>query len=436
MRPFVPSPALTVQPSRGLVDEKLQVVVKNLPPRQEVTLHSLHQSESSDFWEAFGHYVSDGKGTVTVAEDASVGGSYQGTESMGLLWSMKPVPGSRTGLRLRKMNVCTPMVVQISVYRGHISHGFRETPALACAVAERWYMAPGVCRVDVREKGVRGTLFLPPGPGPFPGVLDLWGGGGGLVEYRSALLASHGYISMALEYMTHIMGNSSGNNQLDHQYFNTAFAILRDHPQVCSDRLAMLGLSLGTTVALTMAVYSSLIKPRCLVCVSGSHVLPVEEPLSMFFKEMNKNGHKAQFDEENRVISRHLLLPIPSDPKKKVNVGKIRCPLLLIVGEDDQNWPTSESAEDMEKMMKEAGNRHLLTTLSYPGAGHLIEPPYTPHFRSSNFMVAQTREKVVVLWGGETKAHSYAQEHSWQRTLAFLQQHLYSRGDKSDRSNL
>ncbi|KAG7454701.1 hypothetical protein MATL_G00262570 [Megalops atlanticus] len=434
MGAFVTSPMLTVQPSRGLVDEKFQVVVKNLPPRQEVTLHSLHQSERSDFWEAFGHYVSDGKGTVTVAEDARAGGSYQGTEPMGLLWSMKPVPGSRTGLRLRKKDVRTPMVVQISVYRGHISHGFRETPALACAVAERWYMAPGVRRVDIEEKGVRGTLFLPPGPGPFPGVLDLWGGGGGLVEYRSALLASQGYVSMALEYMTpKIMEKFTLK---EYHYFEAGFAILRDHPQVCSDRVAVLGLSFGTTVALTMAVCSPLIKPRCLVCFSGSHQLPVEEPLSDVLNWINKNRDKVQFDEEKRVISRYLLLPIPSDPSKKVKVGKIQCPLLFIVGEDDQSWPVSEMAEDIEKMMKEAGNSHLLTTVSYPGAGHLIEPPYTPHFSSSIIVSATTKEKAVMLWGGETKAHSHAQEHSWQRTLAFLEQHLYSSGDKSDRSNL
>lgn len=29
----------------------------------------------------------------------------------------------------------------------------------------------------------------------------MWGGGGGLVEYRAALLASHGYVSLALEYL-------------------------------------------------------------------------------------------------------------------------------------------------------------------------------------------------------------------------------------------
>ncbi len=28
----------------------------------------------------------------------------------------------------------------------------------------------------------------------------MWGGGGGLLEYRASLLASHGYVSFALEY--------------------------------------------------------------------------------------------------------------------------------------------------------------------------------------------------------------------------------------------
>lgn len=58
-------PSLSVKPTRGLVDEKLQVVVTNLNPNQEVTLHCLHHSEDKDFWEAFGHYVSDEQGTLT-----------------------------------------------------------------------------------------------------------------------------------------------------------------------------------------------------------------------------------------------------------------------------------------------------------------------------------------------------------------------------------
>lgn len=41
------------------------------------------------------------------------------------------------------------------------------------------------------------------GPGPFPAVLDLWGMGGGLSEYRAALLASQGMASFALAYFGH-----------------------------------------------------------------------------------------------------------------------------------------------------------------------------------------------------------------------------------------
>lgn len=47
----------------------------------------------------------------------------------------------------------------------------------------------------------------------------------------------------------------------------------------------------------------------------------------------------------------------------------------------------------MTQMMRAAGNEHLLTILQYPDAGHLIEPPYTPHFRASNFIVPQTQQK-------------------------------------------
>lgn len=38
--------------------------------------------------------------SVLIADwDESVGGTYEGVEPMGLLWSLRPVPGSRTGLR-------------------------------------------------------------------------------------------------------------------------------------------------------------------------------------------------------------------------------------------------------------------------------------------------------------------------------------------------
>lgn len=65
--------------------------------------------------------------------------------------------------RLRKKNVETPYVVHISLLEGHVSPSEGQSTELAAVYTERWYMAPGVRRIDIRENGLVGTLFLPPG---------------------------------------------------------------------------------------------------------------------------------------------------------------------------------------------------------------------------------------------------------------------------------
>ncbi|AWO98354.1 putative acyl-coenzyme A thioesterase 1-like [Scophthalmus maximus] len=419
-------PLLSVHPTRALTDETFEISVENLPPGRPVTLHALHCSEDQDYWEAYGHYVSDHRGTVSAADHMSFGGTYEGKEPMGLLWSMRPVAGSRTGLRLRKMNVCAPMLVHISVHDGH--EGFRERAALASALTERWYVAPGVQRIDVREGGVRGTLFIPPGPGPFPGLLDMWGGGGGLQEYRSAILASRGYASLALEYFA---AGDLESAELELKYFETAFNIVKHHPQVMPDRVGLFGLSLGSTVTMYIATKSDVVKPRCCVCVNGSHLF--QRTFSDQDQQMIQNLGKAHVDENNHHAWRDIGLALMSE-SNKLDVGKIKCPMLLVNGLDDQNTPSSELAEDVAQMMRAAGNEHLLTRVEYPDAGHLIEPPFSPHFRATNFKISGTKDKLVLLWGGRTKPHADAQEDSWRKILSFLQLHLY--GDASPRAKL
>lgn len=41
-----------------------------------------------------------------------------------------------------------------------------------------------------------------------------------------------------------------------------AYSFMQKHPQVLSSRIAMLGLSFGTSMALKMAVYSNVVKVR------------------------------------------------------------------------------------------------------------------------------------------------------------------------------
>uniref|UniRef100_A0A672FV17 Acyl-CoA thioesterase 19 n=1 Tax=Salarias fasciatus TaxID=181472 RepID=A0A672FV17_SALFA len=392
---------LSVNPSRGLVDEKFVILVQHAPPGSELTVHAFQQSEDGHGWDAFAHYISDATGRVNVSEDCSLGGTYSGIEPMGLLWSLRPVPGSKPGLRLRKKNVQEPMLVTVSVYEGHRKEGFADLVPLASVLVERWYMAPGVRRIPVTEGGLTATLFLPPGPGPFPAVMDLWGGGGQLVEYRTVLLASHGIAALTIDYLTTKITKETGK-LVNLQYFETAYRFLQEHPQILGSRIAMLGISVGSSMALKMAAYSEVMKLRCVVCINGTHVQPVDKDIEGMIKLETKQ-------------LKELLCFC-------VQVGRLQCPLMLIVGEDDMSCTSQESAVDMKEMMERAGNSHLLIILSYPDAGHLIEPPYTPLTRASNFIPYNS---LMVLWGGQPVAHSRAQEDSWKKMLLFLRVNLF-----------
>ena len=127
----------------------------------------------------FFHYIC--KGNVDNSCDSSHGGSYTGIEQMGFLWSMIQAPGQRKGLRLMKKDVTKPYTIQLNCFDGHLApdEGFvnsltkNSLKPLTSTTMQKWYMSERVKRVEVREGRVRGTLFVPPGNGPFPGNLLL-----------------------------------------------------------------------------------------------------------------------------------------------------------------------------------------------------------------------------------------------------------------------
>ena len=61
----------------------------------------------------------------------------------------------------------------------------QESPALESITLERHMISPGVRRIPIKIGRIRGFLFIPPGDGPFPGVIDIYGGQGGVDEHRA-----------------------------------------------------------------------------------------------------------------------------------------------------------------------------------------------------------------------------------------------------------
>ncbi|KAM4741566.1 bile acid-CoA:amino acid N-acyltransferase-like isoform 2-T3 [Anableps anableps] len=420
-----PAPILMAAPVRALIDEQISIRGHFLPLHCPVTVHARMHSDEGDLWESFAHYYANESGALSLTRDPSVGGSYLGCEPMGLFWSMQPAPGEREGLRLRKKNVETPYVVHISLLEGHVSPSEGQSTELAAVTAERWYIAPGVKRIEINQNRLVGTLFIPPGPGPFPALLDLWGMGGGLQEYRSSLLASRGYVSFSLAYFGHkdLPGPLNRINVRD-SYFKAAFHLLQDHPQVVSDRVGIIGLSFGCYLMLRIATKTG-VKPSCLIGINGpaGSTVPLSdsdgrtEQFESFQKYWN-------FDDEGRVIFKEVSLPANILPENFVKLEKLDCPLMYIVGEDDLSASSIENADLIEESLRSASKGHLFTRLSYPGAGHLIEPPYSPNARASMWSIKP--KKLITMWGGHPGPHAAAQEDAWKKMLDYLEKNLRS----------
>ncbi|XP_073440874.1 acyl-coenzyme A amino acid N-acyltransferase 1-like [Dendrobates tinctorius] len=408
---------LTVSPEISLVDEPVNIQAWGLPPDQVITLGAWLKDERGQIFQSKAFYKTDMEGKVDLEKTPATGGDFQGICPMGLFWALKPkIPFKK----LNKRDVVgSPFLVHIELYSSLEFNLHEDIPA-ATKVIERWYAAPGVQRILIREGRIRGALFLPPGEGPFPGVIDLFGGVGGLLEFRSSLLASRGFASLALAYFGYddlpiFLG------EVDLKYFEEAAQFLCNHPKVSGDGVGVVGICKGAEIALGMASY--LPQVAATVCINGPNAV---------------NGI-------NMVCGDHIVKPIPfkkerilkanfgsytftnavGDPRKPefqdsiIPLEKASGPILFFVGNKDQHCNNLVFVTEAKSRAEKYGKKDVYVQC-YPGAGHLLEPPGSPFcpFSEGQYF------PVPLAWGGELQPHCRAQETSWKEMQEFFRKNI------------
>ncbi|XP_038621586.1 acyl-coenzyme A thioesterase 1-like [Tachyglossus aculeatus] len=396
-------------------DEAVRVSVRGLGPGQAVTVRASLLDESGEPFGARGRYRADGGGRLELERAAAgPGGSFSGLEPMGLIWALRP---QRPLWRLVKRDVRTPFRVELQVLDGH---GPADGPVLAAALHERVFMAPGVTRIPVRQGSVRATLFLPPGPGPFPGIIDLSGAGGGLSEYRASLLAGRGFAMLALAYYNYD-DLPKEMKDLHLEYFEEAVEYLRKHPQVKGPGIGLLGISKGGDLCLSMASFLKGIAATVTVNGSVANVGAALHYKGTTIPPIGFDPGRIRFTQSGLVdIVDVLNNPLEEpDTQSFIPVEKAESRFLFIVGQDDHNWKSEFLATEAAKRIQAHG-KEKPQIICYPGAGHYIEPPYFPMCPASvHALVGRP-----VIWGGEPKAHSVAQVDAWQQIQIFFRRHL------------
>ncbi|XP_016063651.1 PREDICTED: acyl-coenzyme A thioesterase 1-like [Miniopterus natalensis] len=406
---------VTVEPGgRCSWDEPVRITVSDLAAGQRVTLRSSLRDEKGALFRAHARYSADARGELDLARAPALGGSFTGIEPMGLLWALEP---EKPGLRLIKRDVQTPFSVELEVLDGHEPEGGR---LLGRAVHERHFLAPGVRREPVHAGRVRATLFLPPEPGPFPGIVDIYGAGGGLPEYRASLLAGKGFAVMALAYYNY-EDLPKGMENIHLEYFEEAVNYLLNHPQVKGPGVGLLGISKGGELCLSMASFLKGITAAVIINGSvanvggalhykGETLPPVGLNVSRI--RITKDGFAYIWDALNSPLE-------GPDQKSFIPVERAESSFLFLVGQDDQNWKSEFYANEASKRLQAHG-KEKPQIICYPGTGHYIEPPYFPMCRAS----LHTLVGRPVIWGGEPRAHAMAQEDAWKQLQTFFHKHL------------
>jgi hypothetical protein len=81
-------PRITVSPDPAGEDELVRVRVEGLTPRARATVRASMRGRPRRRWSSWSTFEADRDGAFDLRRDAPLGGSYEGVEPMGFIWSM------------------------------------------------------------------------------------------------------------------------------------------------------------------------------------------------------------------------------------------------------------------------------------------------------------------------------------------------------------
>jgi dienelactone hydrolase len=425
---------LSLTPADDLIDVPRRIAVSGARPGERIRLTATTVRAGGVAWRAEATFTADANGMVDASRDAPVEGDYAGVSAMGLIWSQRPMNSAS-----RELFGATPSAPLTTEIGAQTASG-----ELAGAFIQR-LAAAGITRRDVREHGLVGTLFLPAGAGPHPAVIVLNGSGGGINEPRAALYASRGYAALALAYFK-APGLSDYISNTPLEYFKTGMDWLRAELKPAHDFVALSGQSRGGELVLLLgATYPADVSaviayvPGAVVH-SGQNAADPEvgregpawllggKPLPHVW-ENNRTATWAPFDEgpEPHRHERAILTAL-QDPeavaRARIQVERIRGPVMLLSATDDGSWPSSRYSEMVRDTLRAAGHPYPVEWLDYADGGHAILFPYVP---TTQLVYAHPVSKKISTSGGSPADNARADADSWRGVRQFLAQSVAAR---------
>ena len=391
--------SISVWPTAALVDEPVAVTVQGLPAGARTTLTARAGDADGITWSATAQFEATSDGTVSL-DQPSLGGSYTGVNPMGLFTLMAPPAGS----------VPAWFHLPEAGYGVTLQASVGDRVAATASVRRQDPSAVGVAEKQLRPAtgGIYGNLYLPKRTaGTRPAVLVFGGSGGGLTSsVAAALLAAHGYPSLALAYFK-VPGLPRSLHDIPLEYFTGALEVLRAQPGVDPDHVLVAGESRGGEAALLLGASFPELVDGVIAGVPSSVVNPAPGP------DASRPAWTLGGRPLPAVSPSEFGRPNPPGAARAViPVERIRGPVLLACGEQDLIWPSCGYVDAITARLRAHRFAHPVTALRYRDAGHVIGG-------LAAYYVGMT-EDALASFGGTVAGTQAAQDDAHAKLLAFL----------------
>lgn len=395
---------MEVTPNHALSDESVVIRANGLQPNERVTIQAALVDGAGQRWTSQAEFLADAQGAVDASGQAPLKGSYDEVSAMGLVWSMKPDDKHVS-------RYVPPHDLEVQIIEFKLMKNGNQ---VSSAQLEQRMVAEGVRQIKV-EGQLHGVLFVPAAEGRHPGVLVVGGSEGGLPAQKAAWLASHGFAALALAYFRYD-DLPPDLEAIPLEYFGRALAWVMQRPEILADRIAVVGTSRGAELALQLgSMYPQI---RAVVAYVPANVrYPACCGKTRVPYAWTWQGQPLAFDRpwessRNPAAAMHA----------SIAVENTQGPMLLISGDDDGVWPSSDMANAVVSRLKNAHFTYPVEHLKYPHAGHMAgRPEIVPAWHSWVKQPVSGRE---MNWGGTPKGDAQSSFDAIPKVLAFLQKSL------------
>ncbi|AYW48086.1 hypothetical protein C7K38_06700 [Tetragenococcus osmophilus] len=408
------------------IDEQLTIKITGCKKNTKVSVHAITYDEKQKKFSSYATFIANKKGIVDISSQQPIAGSYDEADAAGLFWSMR-CTSSKLDDYFEKNNankVSINLILET------------EKEVLDDVTIHRYFYMKDTIKEYVQEEKITGALFHPKQKGRYPAALILSGSDGGMQEHAAALLASKGYVTLALAYFG-VEGLPKNLENIPLEYFQEATKWLKQLPYV-NGNISLIGHSRGGELALLLGAifddYQSIIASapsthmtpgmRSGIFTSTSSWTLNQQPLpSITFKFRLQTIFSML---KNWLLKKPIsYLSIWDDTLKiqektenaRISVENIRIPIMFIAGRDDQLWPSSQYVNAIENSLQNKHNRYLY----YENAGHFLSFPYSFVSLPANVFM-NVGGGMTMTFGGFKQANAKAAKNSWEEILTFLKE--------------